>query len=204
MLSLRATFIGILRTEFAEKRKELVAIERRLRIIYGQVGLAHASVADQERIDSADVDHPAMASRDDNYEFDLFVSHATEDKLTFVRPLVDRLRELALLVWYDDFELSIGDSLRQGIDRGLSRSRYGLVVISRAFLAKKWTTYELDSLVAREIEEGKVILPIWYGVTKVDLLKVSPKLADKVALRTEASEIDDIALNIAIAVIGER
>lgn len=69
--------------------------------------------------------------RDDYW--DLFISHASEDKESFVRPLAHFLRELGLKVWYDEFTLSVGDSLSRSIDNGLARSRYGVVVISPAF-----------------------------------------------------------------------
>jgi TIR domain len=128
--------------------------------------------------------------------YDVFVSHASEDKESVVRPLVRHLQHLGLQVWYDEFELKLGDSLRRSIDSGLRQSRFGVVVLSKAFFAKQWPQYELDSLVAREIEEGRVILPIWHGVSKLDVMNFSPRLADKVAASTEAILLDDLALQI--------
>jgi hypothetical protein len=46
------------------------------------------------------------------FEYHLFISHASEDKADFVRPLVDELIGLDCRVWYDEFALEIGDSLR--------------------------------------------------------------------------------------------
>lgn len=75
---------------------------------------------------------------DGNYDsgelYDVFISHASEDKDEVVRPLATALKNLGLRVWYDEFELKIGDSLRRKIDQGLSRSRFGVVVISRDFI----------------------------------------------------------------------
>lgn len=85
----------------------------------------------------------------------------------FVRPLALNLIALNLHVWYDELSLTVGDSLRKSIDLGLSKSRFGLVVLSSAFFAKNWTQYELGGLVSREMEGPKVILPIWHKVTKV-------------------------------------
>lgn len=76
----------------------------------------------------------------------------SEDKTTLVAPLAARLRDHGLRVWYDDFTLTVGDSLRRSIDRGLARSRYGIVVISPDFLKKEWPQKELDGLVAREVD----------------------------------------------------
>src|SRR5690606_41724243 len=64
-------------------------------------------------------------------EHDVFISHASEDKDEIVRPLAIALRNAGLSVWYDEFELKIGDSLRQKIDKGLSKSRFGIVVLSK-------------------------------------------------------------------------
>ena len=67
-------------------------------------------------------------------EWDVFISHATEDKEAIARPLADALRDGGLRVWYDEFSLTLGDSLRQSIDRGLARSLFGVVVVSPSFL----------------------------------------------------------------------
>ena len=97
-------------------------------------------------------------------------------------------------------QLEIGDSLRGAIDRGLIQSKFGIVVISPAFLAKNWTRYELDGLIAREIESGKVILPIWHKVSKNEVLRYSPNLADKVAVHTSTATLEEISLSIALTI----
>src|SRR5438132_10177067 len=121
------------------------------------------------------------------YHWDLFISHATEDKESFVRPFATFLRELGLRVWFDEFTLSVGDSLSRAIDDGLARSRYGVVVISPSFLSKRWPEYELRGLVSMEIAKASRILPIWHNVSKEQVLAYSPTLADKVALMTSGS-----------------
>jgi len=112
---------------------------------------------------------------------DLFICHASEDKDTFVRPLANILRDYGAEVWYDEFSLRVGDSLSRAIDRGLASTRYGVAVISKAFLSKKWSEYELRGLTAKELASGKVILPIWLDVTTQEVLDFSPPLADKFA-----------------------
>jgi hypothetical protein len=84
-------------------------------------------------------------------------------------------------VWYDAFTLKMGDSLRRSIDKGLANSRYGVVVLSPSFFAKEWPQKELDGLVAREVEGEKVILPIWHNVSREEVCRYSPTLADRVA-----------------------
>jgi TIR domain/Domain of unknown function (DUF1883) len=71
-------------------------------------------------------------------EFDVFISHAAEDKRAVVRPLDEALEARGVKVWFDEFELRIGDSLRRRIDFGIARSRFGLVVLSPSFFAKNW------------------------------------------------------------------
>jgi hypothetical protein len=129
--------------------------------------------------------------------YDAFISHASEDKQDLVRPLAKTLEKMGYRVWYDEFELRIGDSLRHSIDRGLATSRYGIVVLSAAFFAKKWPQHELNGLTAREMDGHKVILPIWHKITKVEVLKFSPSLADKVAISTKGTSIKALANELA-------
>lgn len=135
--------------------------------------------------------------------YDVFISHATEDKDDLVRPLAAALGERGLAVWYDEFELRLGASLRQGIDRGIANSRFGIVVLSRAFFAKNWTHYELNGLVAREMNGDKqLVLPLWHNISKSEVIAASPSLADKIALRTADLTIDEIADQVTNAVRG--
>ena len=140
---------------------------------------------------------PVQRDPQTKQSYDAFISHATEDKEEVVRPLVTRLRELGFEIWYDEFELTIGDSLRRSIDRGLAASRFGIVVLSPAFFAKNWPQYELDGLVAKEMSSGKVILPLWHRVTRDEVIGYSPSLADKVALNTATHSIVELADKLA-------
>lgn len=131
-------------------------------------------------------------------QYHAFICHAYEDKATFVRPLANVLIDLGFNIWYDEFSLKIGDSLRQSIDKGLLKSKYGIVVLSPAFFAKNWTQYELNGLVNLELDERrKIILPIWHNIDKQTVLNYSPPLADKVALVTSQLSIDEISSNLA-------
>ena len=103
----------------------------------------------------------------------LFISHASEDKESVARPLARALQALGMEVWLDDFELTLGDSLRRSIDRGLSSSRFGVVILSRDFFSKEWPNRELDGLASREDGKEKVILPIWHEVSREDVMAFS-------------------------------
>lgn len=82
---------------------------------------------------------PIVDPNTDDAKYDVFISHASEDKDEVVRPLAHALKESGLSVWFDEFELRIGDSLRRKIDRGLANSRFGVIVLSRSFFEKGWT-----------------------------------------------------------------
>lgn len=145
-------------------------------------------------------DGPDDLNRDETAtkkDYDVFISHATEDKDSIVRPLANALVTLRLRVWYDEFELRIGDSLRRKIDAGLAQSRFGLVVLSHAFFAKNWPQYELDGLVTKEMTGQQVILPIWHNISKDEIIARSPSLADKVARSTSDYTVQEIAEEIA-------
>jgi len=135
-------------------------------------------------------------------EYDVFISHATEDKDGVVRPLAQALRDGGLAVWFDEFELRIGDSLRRKIDAGLAKSRFGIVVLSRSFFGKGWANYELDGLVTRSVSGEQILLPIWHEITKQELLDYSPSLADKVARSTTTHTIDEIEREIIDVIRG--
>lgn len=130
-------------------------------------------------------------------EYDVFISHASEDKDAVVRPLANALVQHGLRVWYDEFELKIGDSLRRKIDKGLANSRFGIVVLSRDFIKKGWTNYELDGIISKAVSGEQVMLPIWHEITKQEIIAYSPSLADKVARNTSSYTIDEIANEIA-------
>lgn len=120
-----------------------------------------------------------------SYKYDLFISHASEDK-DFVRPLARALRAQRLAVWFDEFELTPGTGLRESIDRGLLSSRFGLVVFSPAFFSKSWPLWELDGLVqlAHSRTEKPTIIPIWHNVSHSDVASVSPSLANIIAINS--------------------
>lgn len=129
-------------------------------------------------------------------EYDVFISHASEDKDEVVRPLVHALQTNGLRVWYDEFEMKIGDSLRRKIDKGLVNSKFGVVVLSKDFIKKGWTNYELDGIITKVTTGEQVILPIWHNITKREVIDFSPSLADKLARNTSSFTVDEIASEI--------
>ncbi len=137
-------------------------------------------------------------------EYDVFISHASEDKETVAHPLADALKSNGLSVWYDEFELKIGDSLRRKIDKGIANSNFGIIVISRDFINKGWTNYELDGLITRAVNGDQTILPIWHNITKREVINYSPSLVDKLARSTTEFTIEEIAEEIADLINSHR
>ena len=117
--------------------------------------------------------------------WNVFISHATEDKNEIAGPLAKALRDRGVAVWYDKFSLALGDSLRASIDYGLANSRYGVVILSKHFLAKNWPVQELNGLLTREANGNKVILPIWHRINFEEVRNFSPILADRVAATSD-------------------
>lgn len=117
--------------------------------------------------------------------WDVFISHASEDKELVALPLAALLGAYGIAVWLDEYELRLGDSLRAKIDQGLAESRFGVVILSQSFFAKDWPQRELNGLAALESPQRKVILPVWHGVNQQVVAKYSPLLADKKAANTD-------------------
>ena len=142
-------------------------------------------------------------------EHDAFISHASGDKNILVRPLAEQLEKNGFRIWYDEFEITVGDSLEIFISRGLSNSRFAILVISPSFLLKicsddSWCKLEFDKLAAREeLSSDKVILPIWYNVTKDDVAKHSPYLADKYALNADRLGINGLITELGKVLVKE-
>jgi hypothetical protein len=132
--------------------------------------------------------------------FDVFISHASEDKEEVARPLHDLLDARGLRVWLDEVQLKVGGSLRRGIDSAVAKSRYAVVIMSPTFFTKSWTNYELDGLVGRQMNGEQIILPIWHNLSKSKLLEVAPSLGNIVALNTAIDSLEEIADKLAAAV----
>lgn len=136
--------------------------------------------------------------------WDVFISHASEDKAEVARPLRDALASRGVTVWLDEAQMRIGHSLRRKIDEGIRASRFGVVVLSSSFIAKGWTNHELDGLVTRTVAGEQSLLPIWHNLDAEGVRRYSPTLADKVAMSTASYSIEEIAEQIADVVREER
>lgn len=116
--------------------------------------------------------------------WDVFLSYAAEDTAAAL-PLAAGLRAAGLRVWLDHAQIQLGDSIVARIEEGLTHSRFGVVILSPSFLNKPWQKRELGALLAREEFGRKVIIPVYHGIDRTTLIRVSPTLADRCAGNTD-------------------
>jgi TIR domain-containing protein len=119
-------------------------------------------------------------------EWDAFISHASEDKLKVVEPLVRDLQARELRIWYDKEIIRPGDSPRRAIDEGLRRSRVGIIVLSRSYFAKPWPQAEFDALYEQHLRGRSVLIPVRHGISTGELAEFSPLVSSLRSLSTDS------------------
>src|SRR4051812_14035500 len=85
----------------------------------------------------------------ETFQYDVFLSHSSEDK-DIVRPLAERLRRDGLRVFFDEWEIKVGDSIPSKIDEGLERSRVLVLCMSANAFASDWATLESQTFRFRD------------------------------------------------------
>jgi len=92
---------------------------------------------------------------------DLFLSHASDDKVRYIQPLAESLTTRKITYWLDSVEIGWGDNIPLRINEGLRTSRYLLLCLSRSFLNRRWPEAEMASVLARQNATGqKQVLPL--------------------------------------------
>ena len=142
-----------------------------------------------------------MAARrvSERYEYDVFVSHANANKQSFVDSLYEQLNRLRIRIWYDSTEIDWGDGLKEKIQEGLSKCRFGIVILSPEFIDRKWTNQELTELLTRQNESReKVVLPLLYNLT-VDEMKAQYPVLENIKARLVRNDEDakDVVIDFA-------
>ena len=131
-----------------------------------------------------------------------FISHSKKDSRDFAIKLANELSRQGCPVWFDEFSLSIGDSLLDSIDEGLKSVEKCIFILSPEFLADEgWCKHEFRTASMKQIfGQKKVMLPIWKGISKEDVYEYSPALVDNFGLDSSlgveaiAKEISKILL----------
>ena len=134
--------------------------------------------------------------------YDVFISHASIDKLAAVNDIRNELNSLGINVWYDSDRITWGDSLKHIIDDGLQKCEFGIIVISRTYFKSKWCNKELQSLVERNAnDDRKVILPLLLNVEIDEAIEMYPFLEDIKMIEYVKGQEKDIALLFAQVLI---
>ena len=98
-----------------------------------------------------------------------FICHSSQDK-KFVYDLATNLTRCGIKVWFDTWEIKVGDSLHDKISKGIDTSDYLIVVISRSSIKSDWVKRELNSVLASEISEKvKKVLPVLLDIDPIEL-----------------------------------
>ena len=184
-------YLRLQREEQNERKKETKAQERMISNLQQKY---EKRIAELER--AAIPVNTGFESNDDaSPEYDVFISHAWEDKESFVDEFVQALRNRGVKVWYDTTQIKWGDSMRKRIDDGLRLSRFGVAILSPNYIAdgKYWTKAELDGLFQLESINGKKLLPIWHNLTKKQVAEFSPIIAGRRAMSTAILTPNEIA-----------
>jgi len=160
--------------------------------------IRESKLQQKQAIDNIAASSQADTERGDEIKsYDVFISHSTEDKDGYVDELASALKKADIKIWYDSDAIGWGESIRQEIDKGLTHSKFGIVVLSPSFIKKYWTNYEVDGILRREASKGiQTILPIWHNVTADQVLEYSSSLSGRQAMNTSIITIDEIVDNV--------
>ena len=134
--------------------------------------------------------------------YDVFISHAFEDKNDFANELALALKKKGLKVWYSGFELKLGDSIADSVNKALKGAKYGIVVISPIYLKKQWAMSEFNALLTQEAERNR-ILPILHNISVDEIKELLPVLADRYAVSSDKG-LEFIVNKVMEVIKGEK
>ncbi|MBQ3128439.1 MAG: toll/interleukin-1 receptor domain-containing protein [Clostridia bacterium] len=127
--------------------------------------------------------------------YDVFLSHASADKIAYVEDLKKSLEILGIEIFYDKDTIEWGDNWKAKIYEGLEKSEFAIIVISENFFGREWTELELKTLLERQNDEGqKLILPILHNITTEQLRDKYPTVADIQAIESGKNSTEQIVL----------
>ena len=149
---------------------------------------------------------PAYAERRAASEKALaFISHDSHDKDRIARPLAIELARRGCPVWFDEYSLRVGTSLRESIERGIKECSKCVLIISRNFLDNRgWTKTEFNSIFTRELlEKSNYMLPVWVDVSRQDVYDYCSSLADKVAVKW-TEDVREVSRRLSIEILSNE
>lgn len=127
---------------------------------------------------------------------DVFLCHAWDDRATCAKELHDLLEARGVSVWFSEKDVLLGSNLLREIDKGLAKSRVGIVLVTPSFLTRVQgegiADKELSALLARDL-----LVPIVHNTTYKALRDVSPLLGSRSGLSTTEDSMDTISAKLA-------
>jgi hypothetical protein len=140
---------------------------------------------------------PAPESRD------IFLCHAWDDRAASAKELHDQLESHGVSVWFSEKDVPLGSSLLREIDKGLAKSRVGIVLVTPALLRRlkgeSIAEKELSALLHRDL-----LIPVVHGTTYEQLRDVSPLLASRSGLSTGENTMGNVAAKLGELVANLR
>jgi hypothetical protein len=129
-------------------------------------------------------DRAYMRQRESRMKPIAFIAHDSRDKDQIARPLATSVNQNLCRVWFDEFSLNVGDSLRDHIEKGLKECKRCILILTPNFLSNAgWPKREFDSIFTREIlDKQDIVLPIWSNVSVRDVYEYSPSLANRLGI----------------------
>lgn len=197
----------------APYRTTLISEFEKLRM-YGVVTCPHANIFgeweatltpqglsyfdDKKRISKIQSSASSLEPKIARKKYDVFISHANKDKLSYVNDLNKVIKQLGINVFYDTDVLSWGDDFKQVLLTGTAESEFAIIVISKNFFGREWTERELNEFLARQNVNGqKIILPLLYGITVDELKSQYPTLGNIQAIKSSDYSKSQIAILLA-------
>ncbi len=133
---------------------------------------------------------------------DVFLCHAWDDRQNVAKELHDLLESKGVAVWFSEKDVLLGSSLLREIDKGLAKSRIGIVLVTPCFLKRVKgegiADKELSALLARDL-----LVPIVHNTTFEELREVSPLLGSRSGLSTIEDTMEVVAAKLAELVSPE-
>jgi hypothetical protein len=108
----------------------------------------------------------------------VFLSHSSEDKI-FIENLAEKLKADGFDVWYDDWEIHVGDSIVQKINEGIATSDFLIIALSKNSIKSKWVREELNAATIKNVDsKGAFILPILLEQSEIPSLLSDKRYAN--------------------------
>jgi hypothetical protein len=127
---------------------------------------------------------------------DMFLCHAWDDRQGSAKDLYDLLKAQGVKVWFSEEDIRLGVPFLREIDKGLAKSRVGIVLVTPNFLKRIRGESIADKELSVLLQQGQLV-PILHGTTYAALREVSPMLASRNGLSTEEDSMADIATKLA-------